>query len=73
MLILISFVDKWVKYNDTILGSEGRDLKPFFAQNKPKSLKEAIVEDILDCFELTGASMAMSKRNEIEKMAAAAK
>ncbi len=43
------------------------------AFNKSKSLKEALVEDILDCYELTGASMAMSKRNEIEKMAAAAK
>ena len=43
------------------------------AFNSSKSLKDSIVEDIMDCYEQTGASMAMSKRNEIEKMAAAAK
>ena len=43
------------------------------AFNSSKSLRDAIVEDILDCYEQTGASVAMSKRNEIEKMAAAAK
>ena len=39
VLILISFEDKWVKYKDTILGSEGNDLNPFWEQNKLKSLK----------------------------------
>ncbi len=43
------------------------------AFNSSKLLRDAIVEDILDCYEQTGASVAMSKRNEIEKMAAAAK
>ena len=36
---LIFFVDKWVKYNDTILGSDGSDVNPFWVQNNPKSLK----------------------------------
>ena len=39
MLIFASFADKLVKYNETILGSEGSDLKPFLAQNSVKSLK----------------------------------
>ena len=39
MLILILFEDRWVKYNETILGSEGSDLNPFLEQNKLKSLK----------------------------------
>jgi hypothetical protein len=29
VLILASFVDKWVKYKETILGPDGRDLNPF--------------------------------------------
>lgn len=43
------------------------------AFNTSKSLVNCLVEDIMDCYEQTGASMAMAKRNEIEKMAAAAK
>ena len=39
MLILTFLVDKWVKYNETIFGSDGRDLSPFCAQNKSKSSK----------------------------------
>ena len=39
VLILFSFVDKYVKYNETIFGSDGSGLKPFWAQNKQKSLK----------------------------------
>ena len=35
------FDDRWVKYNDSILGSVGSELKPFFAQNAEKSLKSA--------------------------------
>ena len=34
-----NFADTLVKYNETILGSEGSDLKPFLAQNSVKSLK----------------------------------
>jgi small subunit ribosomal protein S7 len=41
--------------------------------NSSKSLSSTLVEEILDCYNLGGNSMAMSKRNEIEKMAAAAK
>ncbi len=43
------------------------------AFNSSKSLANCLVDDIMDCYEQSGASMAMSKRNEIEKMAAAAK
>jgi hypothetical protein len=39
VLILTFLVDRWVRYNETILGSEGKDFKPFCAQNNPKSLK----------------------------------
>ena len=39
MLILTSFVDRWVRYNEIILGSDGSGLNPFWAQNKLKSLK----------------------------------
>ena len=35
----MSLVDKYVRYNEIILGSDGRDENPFFAQNNPKSLK----------------------------------
>ena len=43
------------------------------AFNKAVTLKDALVDEIMDCYNWTGNSMAMSKRNEIEKMAAAAK
>ena len=39
VLILTLFEDKCVKYRETILGSDGRELNPFLAQNNPKSLK----------------------------------
>jgi hypothetical protein len=39
VLILAFFVDKYVKYRETIFGSDGRDLNPFCAQNIKKSLK----------------------------------
>jgi small subunit ribosomal protein S7 len=37
------------------------------------TLKDALVEEIMDSYNWTGNSMALSRRNEIEKMAAAAK
>ncbi len=43
------------------------------AFNSAKSLHDCLVEEIMDCFNKTGNLMAMSKRNEIERMAAAAK
>jgi small subunit ribosomal protein S7 len=43
------------------------------AFNSAKSLSSALVEEIMDCYNKTGNSMAMTKKNEIEKMAAAAK
>ena len=36
-------------------------------------LKDALVDEIMDCYNWTGNSMAMSRRQEIERMAAAAK
>jgi small subunit ribosomal protein S7 len=41
--------------------------------DKSISLKDAMVAEIMDCYSMGNNSMAMSKRNEIEKMAAAAK
>lgn len=49
---------------------QGASYKAF---NKEKSIVNALVEEIMDCYEKGNASMAMSKRAEIEKMAAAAK
>ena len=49
---------------------QGASYKAF---NSEKSIVSALVEDIMDCYNDGDASMAMSKRNEIEKMAAAAK
>ncbi len=41
--------------------------------NSETSIVEALVADIMDCYNNADKSMAMSKKNEIEKMAAAAK
>lgn len=49
---------------------QGASYKAF---NKEKTIVSALVEDIMDCYESGNVSMAMSKRAEIEKMAAAAK
>ncbi len=43
------------------------------AFNKTVSLRDALADEIMDCFSNGDKSMAMSKKNEIEKMAAAAK
>lgn len=43
------------------------------AFNSAKSLTQALADEIMDAYERQGNGMAMSKRNEIEKMAAAAK
>lgn len=50
--------------------SQGATHKAF---NGSSTLKDTLVDEIMDCYNWTGNSMAMSKRNEIEKMAAAAK
>ncbi len=41
--------------------------------NSPKSIVESLVDEILDCYNGEGKSMALSKKREIEKMAASAK
>ena len=41
--------------------------------NSETSLKDTLTEEILDCYHKGGKSMAMSKKHEIERMAAAAK
>lgn len=43
------------------------------AFNGSVSLVDALVEEIMNCYSMTGNGVAMSKRSEIEKMAAAAK
>lgn len=43
------------------------------AFNKESSFKDALINEILDCFKYGDSSQAMNKKNEIEKMAAAAK
>lgn len=43
------------------------------AFNSGTSIETALVDEIMDCYSMGDKSMAMSKRNEIEKMAAAAK
>lgn len=43
------------------------------AFDSKKSLVNCLVDEIIDAYEKTGNSMVMSRRNEIEKMAAAAK
>ena len=35
----VEFLDRWVRYKETILGSDGKEFKPCFAQKAPKSLK----------------------------------
>lgn len=50
--------------------AQGASHKAF---NSAKSLKDSLVEDIMDCYNFGNSSQAMSKRAEIEKMAAAAK
>lgn len=49
---------------------QGASYKSF---NKDKSIVSALVDEIMDCYTKGNASMAMAKRSEIEKMAAAAK
>ena len=34
--------DRWVRYKDSIFGSVGIGLNPFFIQNEEKSLKSAL-------------------------------
>lgn len=41
--------------------------------DKTTSIEDALIAEIMDCYERTGNSVALSKRVEIEKMAAAAK
>ncbi len=43
------------------------------AFNKETSFKDALVGEIIDCYNFGESSQAMNKKNEIEKMAAAAK
>lgn len=50
--------------------AQGASHKAF---NSQTSLKDALVEEIMDCYNIGDKSMAMSKKVEIEKMAAAAK
>ena len=38
-MLIFEFLERWVKYKETIFGSDGKEFKPCFAQKAPKSLK----------------------------------
>ena len=38
-VLIFEFLERWVRYKDTIFGSEGNEFRPCFAQKAPKSLK----------------------------------
>ena len=38
-MLIFEFLERWVRYNETIFGSVGKEFKPCFAQKAPKSLK----------------------------------
>ena len=38
-MLIFEFLERWVRYIETILGSDGKEFKPCLAQKAPKSLK----------------------------------
>jgi hypothetical protein len=38
-VLILEFLDRWVRYKETIFGSVGNGFNPCFAQKAPKSLK----------------------------------
>jgi len=38
-VLIFEFLERWVRYKETILGSDGKEFKPCLAQKAPKSLK----------------------------------
>ena len=52
-MLIFEFLDRWVRYNETIFGSVGKEFKRCFAQNAPKSLKSDLYAlNVLFAFEL---------------------
>ena len=38
-VLIFEFLERCVRYNETIFGSDGKEFKPCLAQKAPKSLK----------------------------------
>ena len=38
-VLILEFLERWVRYKETILGSDGKEFKPCLAQKAAKSLK----------------------------------
>ncbi len=38
-VLIVEFLERWVRYNETIFGSVGNEFNPCFSQKAPKSLK----------------------------------
>ena len=52
-VLIFELLERCVKYKDIILGSDGREFKPCFAQKAPKSLKSDLYAlKVLFAFEL---------------------
>ena len=52
-MLIFEFLERCVKYKETILGSDGNEFKPCLAQKAPKSLKSDLYAlKVLFAFEL---------------------
>ena len=52
-VLIFEFLERWVRYKETILGSDGKEFKPCLAQKAPKSLKSDLYAlKVLFAFEL---------------------
>ena len=52
-MLIFEFLERWVKYKETILGSDGNEFKPCLTQKDPKSLKSDLYAlKVLFAFEL---------------------
>ena len=52
-VLIFEFLERWVRYKETILGSDGNEFKPCLAQKAPKSLKSDLYAlKVLFAFEL---------------------
>ena len=52
-MLIFEFFERYVRYNETILGSDGKEFKPCLVQNAPKSLKSDLYAlKVLFAFEL---------------------
>jgi len=42
-VLIFEFLERWVRYKETIFGSVGNGFNPCFAQKAPKSLKSDLL------------------------------